>query len=352
MSTDSNSTPQTHRYYGDTIRHNGSLEMGQYERQQLRDAKQGRANARTEAVRANASLPQDSWTVVDQAVYDTYEDVVRLVNDLRSAGLVTETDIMAKFDHWNVVDAEGNASMDMDPETAEAESTVGFDQDGVPVPIFHDDFSLGFRDSPANSEAVGESLDTLGPTVSARLVSELIEATFIGNAGGTPFSVGNGDMATLYGMTNHPSINTGSTGSDWEVDSSGARGDLRAMRSVLKSDNNVRPGGTGYWTYFGSSYWDELDDIDADGSGDLLLRDRVENLSNITLQGELDFLPDKSILMFRPTEDVVDVGVASDIQAVQWESPFRDHWKTMASIYPRVKSTSSGQSGIAFYTAP
>lgn len=325
----------------------------EFAQRQMRDTQQGRANMRQYATRVNASLPERSWTTVDDTVYETQDQTLRLVSDLRSAGLVTQTDILTKIDTWPLVDDEGSARMAMSPEVNDDESAVRFGDDGVPVPVVFDTFSLGFRENPspdseATPSAVEDGLDTLGVSTTTRNVNELLESTFID--GWSETINWSGDGYTLYGLTNHPQTNTGTVAADWTVDNSVIRDDIRAMRSVLKNDNNYSPGGTGYWLYLGTEFYDTLDDADPEGSGDTTIRDRVENLANISAVRELDYLGSKEALMFRPTEDVIDVGVAAEVQPVMWEDPFRDYWAILGSVYPRVKTTLTNQSGIVHYT--
>lgn len=334
------------------IAQNGSVDMPQYAWEQYSTTGQQNQRVRTNAVRSNASLPDNSWEVVDDAVYRVYEDSTVLVGDLRGAGLTKTTDLMAKIDTWQVVDDSGSASVVMDPETAESESTVTFGPDGVPVPIVQDEFSVGFRDTPpaGGNNPSNESLDTLGAEVCARNVTETLEEMVF--TGWDQSINSGGDSFRLYGMTNHPDVNTSTLSADWTTDPSVIRGDFRTMRSVLKNDNNISPGGTGFWAYLSTDLYDTLDDADPEGDGNLTVRDRVENLANIGRIREAEFLPDSGVLMFRPTRDVIDLGIAADLQTVQWDDPFRDHWRVLSSIYPRVKSTSTGQSGIAYFTLP
>lgn len=321
-----------------------------YALQQLADSKLGKANTRAKAVKTNASLPTRSWEVLDQTVIETQDQTLTLVQDLLDAGLRTETDLMAKIDTWPLVDDTGEASAGMTPETASDEGTLGFDDDGVPVPVIYDFFTLGFREAPTedSGRAVGESLDTLGLSTTTRRCNEKTEEIFVDGWGETINYEGDG--YNLYGLTNHPQTNTGTVSSDWTVDASVIRDDVRAMRGVIKNDNDYSLSGSGAWLYLGTDFYDTLDDADPEGSGDSTVRDRVENLSGIGAVRELEQLGSKEALMFRPTEDVVDVGVASEFMPVQWESPFRDHWAVMGSLYPRVKSTKTGQSAVVHYT--
>lgn len=348
------STKQTQRAHARSVSidRNDALLQGvtPYVMEQLRDNKHrdtSPARARANEMRANASLPDASWEAVDDTVYPTMENTLRLVSDLRGRGLVQNVDIQAKVDTWHMRDVQGSASIDMDPETTTSETTVAYDMDGTPVPIIHDDFSLGFRDRPADDSVDPE---TDGANAATRNVSETIEDFFVG--GEQIKVVSDGSPFTSYGMTDHPATATGTTSADWTVDNTAIRSDFRSARSVLKNDRKFNPGGTGYLTYLGTDYYDVLDDADPEGSGDTTIRERVENLANIEDIRELDALPEKSMLMFRPTQDVIEVGIASDIQPVQWEDPFRDYWKILGSMYPRIKQTMDNTNGILYWTAP
>lgn len=296
-------------------------------------------------LRANSALPADAWNTMDEAVYDTQENVLTVVQDLLNAGLRTNVDIRNKTIEWQVLDDSHSAQVDMDVESAEEEDNVSWGLRGAPLPIVHDDFSIGWRDRGADG---GQNLDTLNATAASRAVNETLEDLVL-NGWDRTIQAGN-DSYSLYGLTNHPDINTGTRG-DWAASTGNMRSDIRAMINTLKDDNNMRPGGTGYWLYLSTDLEDHLNDIDDDGSGDMLARDRIENLSGLSRISATDYLPDGSALMFRPTRDVIDLAVARELTTIQWEDPtgFRDHYKVMASMTPRVKSTKTGQSGVVLF---
>lgn len=342
--------------------------MPQHAYQQILDAQKGRSNRREEITarinhaaqqgRINAALPPEAWESMDDAVFQAAEDTLTIVQDLTSAGLTYSVDIRAKYDTWGIIDDTGSARVGMTPEAQSEESDVTTDEDGSPIPIIDDGYSIGFREGPTDASRLPEdSYDTTKATVSARHVSEAVEEMFI-NAKNIQITGVNGEGYTLYGMTDHPDTATGTTSADWTTDNTVIRDDVRAMRRLLKNTRNYNPGGVGYWVYMGEEYYDTLDDIDPDGDGNMTVRDRVENLSNISRIREADFLDEKSVLMFRPTEDVIQVGMGTDMSTVQWEDPFRDHWRAVSSMYPRIKRTFaqpgvSGdfQNGFVYWTA-
>jgi hypothetical protein len=333
----------------------------QLDRSNTRAEISARINQAHEQGRTNAALPPEAWESMDGAVYQAAEDTLTIVQDLLNAGLRHTVSLNAKFDTWGIIDDTGSATVGMTPEAQEEESDVTVGDDGSPIPIIDDGYTIGFREEPTSSERLPESsLDTTKATVASRHVSEAVESMFI-DADNIQITGVDGEGYTLYGLTDHPDTATGTTSNDWTAqgNESVIREDFRAARSVLKNVRNYNPGSTGYWTYLGTEYYDELDDADPEGTGDMTVRDRVENLSNISRIEEADFLPEKSMMMFRPTEDVIEAGVGATPSSVQWENPFRDHWRVLASMYPRIKRTystdnvsSKYQNGILFWTAP
>lgn len=328
------------------------IELTEFAHQQIR------ANAQqAQRLRANAALPDNSWGEVDDAVYRTQDDVLTVVDDLRGRGLVTGVSVYSKTAEWNTVDSKGEATISMDLETEDPESSVAYDLEGVPVPVIQDSFSVGWREqqSPNAAQNVADTPDTLDATVTARHVAEAME-DLVFNGWGPSISAGSNSYQ-LYGLTNHPDISTGSLGS-WGTDSTVIRDDIRAMANAIK-DNQYWPGDTGYLLYISRDYYDELDDVDPDGSGDQTVRDRVEELSYISEIQPSDWLPSGSALMFRPTQDVVDLAVGSEIggqgtdmtQTIEYDGTagLRSHLLVFSVMAPRVKSTASAQSGIAFF---
>lgn len=325
---------------------NKNFDAPRYARQQIKGGQ-----ARKQA-HANSSLPEDAYSDVSSTIYDTFDRELRIVNDLRGAGLTTNIPYYAETTEWDVMDAQGEAVVAMDPETATPESTGSYGTRGVPVPVVMDDFSTGYREGGAMDAA---GIDTLPASITGRNVAEKSEDLVINGWDATINTPA--DNYSLYGLTNHPQMDTGTLSADWSTDNTVIREDLRAMARTLKNDNQIRPGGAGYWTYLSTDLYDNLDDVDPQGDGNLTVRDRVENLSDIGAIRQSDFLPDGTAVMFRPTEDVIDLAIAVDEdgneifgRTVQWGGPFRDSYKTMNIFAPRVKATKADQVGVTTYT--
>mgnify|MGYP006267081699 CR=1 FL=1 len=304
-------------------------------------------------LRANASLPKQAWVGIEDAVYPAIDDTLTIVDDLRQAGLTIEEDVLNKVTEWHKQDYTAEATVSMSPETETDEGHVEYDLDGSPIPLIHSDFSLGFRETGTNNGATDAAdIETLNAEGSGRVVAEAMEKLTLNGweptIGGDDLG-GTQDGYSMYGLTNHPSIHTGNL-SDWLSAPEDIRSDLKdAMARDLK-DDNFRPTNAGYWVYVGEDLEDVLDDPDPEGTGDRLVRDRIENLNFVGNLRVSEYLDPDACLMFRPTADVIDLAIALEEQVVQWEDPFRDYFKTVTAFTPRVKDTMRGQCGVAYYT--
>lgn len=296
-------------------------------------------------VRANASLPDEAWTDIDDSVYTAMDGILNIVSDVRSAGLTVDESIFNKTTEWQPIDDEAEATVAMDPETATDEGAVEYELDGAPLPIIMADFSIGWRDSGPSDDMTGGSLDMLNAEAAGRAIGEASEDLLYN---GWEPSIGSNGY-TAYGLTNHPLTHTGTLG-DWANAPGEVRPDLRAMANDLK-DDHFYPDAAGYWVYMDRASYDTLEDIDPHGDGNLLLRDRVEGLSFLDRISVSDTLPENSVVMFRPTRDVVDLAIAQEETTVQWENPFRDFFKVMSAWTPRVKADARDQMGVAYYTS-
>lgn len=323
----------------------------QYARRQLLASEQERRK-----IRANASLPKQAWVGIEDAVYPAMEERLRVVQDLRQAGLTYEESVMNKVTEWHKQDYTAEATVSMSPETETDEGNVEYDLDGSPIPLIHSDFSLGFRDGGTEggpgTGMMGEDLQTLNAEGSGRVVAEAMEQLVLNGweptISGTELD-GTQDGYTMYGLTNHPSVHTGSLG-DWISNPEVIRDDLKDGMARDLKDDNFRPTNEGYWIYIGEDLEDVLYEPDPEGTGDRLVIDRITNLDFVGNLRVSEFLDPGATLMFRPTRDVVDIAFAMEEQVVQWEDPFRDYFKTVTAMTPRVKDTLRGQCGIAYYT--
>jgi hypothetical protein len=238
----------------------------------------------------------------------------------------------------------------MDPTTKTDSDQASYELQGSPLPIIHKDFHIGMRDTAPTTAMVGEAVDTLQASLAARRVSEKAEDLLLN---GWPASINSdGDSYSLYGYTTHPDRNTG-TQTDWST-AGNIRDQVLAMIEDLENDSYYA-GNTGYDLFLSRNNEQALRAPDPDGDGNLTVRDRVEQLSEIANIYAADFLDSSGngeAVLVKPIEEVVDLAIAEDLQTVQWESygGMKQHFKVMMAMTPKVKSTRSNQSGIAHYS--
>jgi len=307
----------------------------QYARHQMLQTPEGRKK-----MRANASLPKEAWVGIEDAVYPAMDDVLTVVSDLRSRGLTVSADVQNKLTEWHKQDYDATATISMEPETETDEGHSEYDLDGSPLPLIHSDFSIGFRESGSAGGPPGGMV----AEAMERLALYGWEPTIAGDSLG-----GVQDGYTMYGLTNHPNVHQG-TLADWTTNPAEIRPDLKDGMARDLKDDNFRPTGDGYMIYIGEGLEDVMADPDAEGTGDRLIRDRIENLDWVANLKVSQFLEDDAVLMFRPTSDVIDLSIGLEETVVQWEDPFRDYFKTVTCFAPRVKDTLRGQMGVAYYT--
>ena len=291
----------------------------------------------------NATLRREEWIQVDTAVTTAARERLRLIADLRGAGLTyTIPNGMSKtvMDSQRMGDITA-ATISMDPARKSEGDRPEFDIINLPLPVIHKDFFFNARQI-ATSRNMGASIDTTTAELAARRVVEEAEKLCIG-APGTPFSYGGG---TIYGLTNFPQrltkVLTAPSLSNWTgklfIDQ------ILAMRQQSMNNSYFGP-----WVLYNSPAWDQY--LDADYStlkGDNTLRDRVRAINGISDVRTLDFLTGFQIILVQQTSDVIRLVQGMDITTLQWETDggMRVHFKVMAIWVPQVRADFQNQTGI------
>ena len=323
------------------------MSIPHYARQQIETS--GRENAH---VRANSSLPTKVWEAISQQIIEYQGKSETLVAALRERGLEDSTAVLQDESiTWTRSDPRGSATVAMSLETRDDESSGSLGPQGTSLPCIFDSYSIGIRERPGSGPGQDIDIDNWKEVTATENVEAAWESLVIN---GWPASFQFDALPPVYGLTTHPDANTGQL-SDWSTDGAGGanpgviRGDVRGMVQTLK-DDGFRPNGTPYWLYISTQLEDRLNDADAEGTGDQLVRDRIENLSTVGKVDVSEYLEGESALMFRPTADVVDLEIVEDIQAVQWSNgpETRDNFMQWSCMAPRVKSTKARQSGISY----
>jgi hypothetical protein len=297
----------------------------------------------------NATLRKEEWKILDEAIISAAKQRLRVVADLRSAGLVFNVpNGMSK----TVLETErvsdiSEASISMDPAIEDQADRPEYDLQGLPLPVVHKGFWFSARQIAA-SRSIGASIDTTAAELAARRVSEEIEKLTLGT--GSSFTYGGG---TVYGLTNFPNritkTLTNPTNSGWTPAVT-----VREVLEMRQASENAAHYGP--WMLYNSPAWDQyFDDDYSSAKGDNTLRQRLQAISGIRGVQTADYLGSGfKLLLVQMTSDVIRMVIGMDVTTVQWETMggMRLHFKVMAIMVPQLRADYNSNTGIVHGTAP
>ena len=326
----------------------GDISAPRFAQAQIRT--NGRENA---ALRSNASLPDELWKHLDQTIVDVRRRSKGMYNYIRDRGLTTSVPMESEVIYWHKVKSRGQAHINMQPEVEEDETSATYTRTGTVLPIIMDQFSLStMRENPVPGKEMNFTRDDIEDYLVENSTENMLNTIENMIFNGAP-GVGTVEGMEVDGLLTHPDRNTG-TLSDWNADTGTIRSDVRNMIQDLK-DDEFRPDSTEYVLWVSANLEDALNDADPEGTGDFLVRDRLENHAEIGGGDNIRvsyYMPDDTALLMKPTSNVMDLAIGEDIQTIQWSDDlgFRDSWFMFGCMTPRIKSTMDGQCGIAHYT--
>lgn len=289
---------------------------------------------------APATLTKDAWIHLDNAIIKTAKPRLRVVNDLRAAGLsymvpggmgktVLQSQSMSDI---------GGATISMDGIRQGDADRPQFDIVNLPLPIIHKDFQFSAREI-AVSRNGGAPLDTTNAELAARKVAEEIEKLTIGE--NDTYAYGGG---TIYGLKNYNNALTQSL----TTPGTNATTVAEVLSMKQKSMNN---GYYGPWMLYYSPAWGAYMGADySSAKGNDTLLDRLKRIDGITDVKQADYLTGTCLILVQMTPDVARVVVGMDITTVQWESMggMMVNFKVMAIIVPQIRCDYSSQTGIVY----
>ena len=293
------------------------------------------------SLRTNAVLRHEEWLELDAALIEVARPRLRIVEDLRAAGLVHNLGglgtIMTGYEKASDISA---ASVSMDGLAQSENDTIDFTEVQIPVPITHKDYRINLRKLEA-SRRLGESIDTMTARMAARQVAEQLEdAVFNG------ISTINVNGQTITGLTNHADANSVS-GSDWGTIAN-IYTDCMAVVASLEAANFFGP----YDMYVATVQYGQMRQIYADGSRESAMERVLRGIPQIRTIRVSDSLTAGSAVAFEMRADVIDLAIAQDMVNIEWET--KGGWvmwhKVFAVMVPRVKSDYDGRSGVVNLT--
>jgi len=260
------------------------------------------------------------------------------VNDLVSRGLTKAlSNVGVTISYYERYGDVIDASVSMDGQTRAENDVVVYDEVGVPVPVYHGEWGLSFRQKAALS--AGNDIDvTYNQQVAYNITGLMDNDLFNGNSK----IVVSGQ--NIYGYTNHPDRNTYTIPTAW----TSATGvaivqDVINMRQKNYDDNYRVP----MVLYVGNDYEPILDKDFSDAKGDNTIRQRILALSDIVDIRVSNKLATNNVVLVAMDRRVVDVAIAQGLSNLTLkDDALSESNITFAIQTPRVKSTKSGQSGV------
>ena len=292
-------------------------------------------------LRTNATLRNDEWKIMDEAIIESAQ--IRLVGvaDLRTRGLVYPiANGLGKtiLQGENVSDMN-DAEVSMDGVTAGKNDAVNFELVGLPLPLIHKEYQISIRKLAA-SRNMGEPLDTTQARLAARKVADMQENILFN--GYSSYAFGG---YTIYGYTDYPNKNNVTMGTSWASDT-----DANILTDVLAAKQaSITDRFFGPWQwYLPTAFETNFDNDFSTAKGDLTIRERILKIIGMSGISIADKLSGTKAIQVQMTEDVVRMVEGLPITNVEWQSAGNMifHFKVMTIAVPQIRDDQSGRCGV------
>jgi len=297
---------------------------------------------------ATATLRKDDWLALDRAIVAAARPRLRLVSDLRAAGLqyVIPNGMGKTVLQTETIGDISPATVSMDGLRAGNADRPTFDLTNLPLPIVHKDFHFSARQIAASRNG-GSPLDTSAAELAARMVGEEIEKMHLGVS--SSFAYGGGTLAGLVNFT--PALSktlTAPTAQGWS--GSTFVNEVLDMRALAAAAYHYGP-----FRLYHSPAWDKYLDNDFKANSDLTVRQRVAAIEGIGGVTSADHLTGYQAVLVQMTSDVIRVVVGMEITTIQWDTNggLQKNFKVMGILVPQVRADQNANTGIVVgATAP
>jgi uncharacterized linocin/CFP29 family protein len=295
---------------------------------------------------ATATLRKDEWKLLDEAVVKAAKPRLRVVADIRGAGLefTVPNGLGTTILETETVSDISAATISMDGLRKDSADRPVYELTGLPLPIISKDFHFSARNL-ATSRRLGAPLDTTTAELAARRVAEEAEKLTLGVS--SSFAYGGG---TVYGLMNlsgrmEASL-TDPTSSGW----TGATllAEVLAMKAQSQAQYHYGP-----WNLYFSPDWDQYLDSDfSTAKGDITLRERLAKIEGIQKVATVDYQTAETAILVQMTSDVIREVVGMEIQTLQWETEggMMLNFKVMCIIVPQLRVDQNGNGGVVHGT--
>ena len=306
---------------------------------------------RARMIANRGALEYEEWKALTDTVVGARRQSLNLLSALEGAGLSTDADIAELVTKWQTADhISEDAEISVEYGHRSDEEDITFGLDGAPLPLFQKYWRIDRRFLEHSRRGPGGPLDTRIAAQLTRAVENTIEDAFL-NGWNRPI-----DGYEMFGFLNHPDTNP-VTGSDWGDATAGhenARDDILDGIEALENDEYDGPYHLGLARQEGQQLRRTLDDFGGGntGEGNMLNRIQEEFSDEISSVFVTKNVPDGEALLYQPTPDVVQVGMAEDVQPVEWQAADGStvYVKIMAAMNIQLASTAESQMGVAHLT--
>jgi len=299
-------------------------------------------------IRANtqATLTKEAWLQLDTAILKVARNRLRLVADLRGAGLTfgIPNGMGTTVLEYQKMNDTGNAEISMDGLRMASDFRPVFESAYLPLPFIHSDFQYSARQI-ATARQTGAPLDTTTGEMAGRRVAEMTERLSMGRL--DTYAYGGG---TIYGMCNFPSKLTAT------ITSPDATGwtpkihldEVLACKQTLQNAMHYGP----YVVYY-SSAWDKYLDNDFNTSyPNKTLRNRIREIDGLQDVRTLDYLDTSgsayNMIILEMDTGTIRLVIGMDVTTLEWDDMggLRKNYKVMCIIIPQLRADMEGNTGI------
>lgn len=292
---------------------------------------------------ANSMLTKDEWYEVENTVIQPALYPLKLVNLLRSRGLVKKLGgIGTLITTWYMTGEVTPAGVNMTGMGNADNDLPDVSQAGAPVPVIFKPFQLDARQLEASRRS-GDGLDLTTLYATTRVVNEKLEDLIVNGANVKL----NG--FSLYGLRNHPYRITSTAAGDWGT----IANILPTVNSmVAAAQTNKFPGP--FALFISQDQWLEANSLYYGSDSNITPISRIKQNELISYIDSLptEILPSGELLLVQLTPDVIDLAEAMGVQVREWTSG--DGWQTsfkvMTVAAPRIKARGDNKTGIIHYT--
>lgn len=295
---------------------------------------------------SGATLRKNEWQYLDQAVVKAAKQRLKLIGNMRSAGMVVN--FPNAYNHsvyqYQRQSDISEARISMNVNSQGENDRVTFDIVNLPLPIIHKEVVMDAREIAIRRNG-GQPLDTTVLEQAAERVAETAEKLVLGTLSDYTFGGG-----TVQGLTNFTYRNTGAflnhTVSGWTP--SMMYNSVIEMMKKATDDYYYGP----YDLYYSTGLMSPmLQQFTANYAGGSLINN-IKSLPGIASCEMLDYLTGNQLVLVQRSPNTAAVLMGMDLTTVQWSENggTTEKFRVMAMMIPRLKCDINNNCGIVHYS--